>query len=136
MSAVAQRLGQGRISFELSNDSTLVVHLLGPWHLQRDLPPISLLLAELGSGPGIKRLSYETAQLTHWDSGLISFLTNRNYEWIVRDPDLLGGKLAVRRTRLSVSFVLACLAEGMSAEEITDTYGAFPKEAIPEIMRV
>jgi phospholipid/cholesterol/gamma-HCH transport system permease protein len=53
-----------------------VVHLSGPWHLQRDLPPISLLLAELGSRPATRRIAYETAQLTHWDSGLISFLTN------------------------------------------------------------
>jgi uncharacterized protein (DUF433 family) len=57
-------------------------------------------------------------------------------KWIVRDPELLGGKLAVRGTRLSVSFLLACLAEGMSAEEITQTYGPFPQEAIAEIMRV
>ena len=57
-------------------------------------------------------------------------------KWIVRDPDLLGGKLAVRGTRLSVSFVLACLAEGMSAKEIAQTYGPFPQEAIPEIMKV
>ena len=76
MGAVAQRSDQGRISFERTNDSTLVAHLSGPWHLQRDLPPISLLVTELGSLPGTKRLSYETAQLTHWDSGLISFLTN------------------------------------------------------------
>ncbi len=60
----------------------------------------------------------------------------RDYKWIVRDPELLGGKLAVRGTRLSVSFVLACLAEGMSAEEIRQTYGTFPQEAIPEIMKV
>lgn len=60
----------------------------------------------------------------------------KKYTWIVRDPDLLGGKLAVRGTRLSVSFVLACLAEGMTAEEIVQTYGPFPPEAIPEIMRV
>ena len=58
------------------------------------------------------------------------------YTWIVRDPDLLGGKLAVRGTRLSVSFVLACLAEGMSTKEIAETYGPFPQEAIPEIMKV
>ena len=58
------------------------------------------------------------------------------YEWIVRDPDLLGGKLAVRGTRLSASFVLACLAEGMSAADIEQTYGPFPLEAIPEIMKV
>lgn len=60
----------------------------------------------------------------------------RKYKWIVRDLDLLAGKLAVRGTRLSVSFVLACLGEGMSVEEIAETYGPFPKEAIPEIMRL
>lgn len=37
---------------------------------------------------------------------------------------------------MSVSLVLACLAEGMSTEEIGETYGPFPKEAIPEIMKV
>ncbi|MGZ6251810.1 MAG: MlaE family ABC transporter permease [Candidatus Binataceae bacterium] len=76
MGAVAQRLDQGQISFDRNSDSTLVVHLSGPWHLQRNLPPISLLLSELGSRPETKRLAYETAELTHWDSGLISFLTN------------------------------------------------------------
>ena len=60
----------------------------------------------------------------------------RDCKWIVRDPELLGGKLAVRGTRLSVAFVLACLGEGMSAEEIAQTYGPFPREAIPEIMKV
>lgn len=59
-----------------------------------------------------------------------------NFRWIVADPDLLGGKLAIRGTRFSVSFILSCLAEGISPEEIAETYGAFPKEAIPEVMRV
>ena len=76
MGAVAQRLDQGSISFERTTDSTLVVQLSGPWHLQRDLPPVSLLLRELAARSGTKRLSFETAQLTHWDSGLIAFLTN------------------------------------------------------------
>ena len=60
----------------------------------------------------------------------------RGYKWLVRDPELLGGKLAVRGTRLSASFVLACIAEGMSAEEIARTDGPSPQEAIPEIMKV
>ena len=60
----------------------------------------------------------------------------RNYRWIVADPELLGGKLAVRGTRFSVSFILSCLADGMGVEEIEETYGSFPHEAIPEIMRV
>ena len=61
-------------------------------------------------------------------------LAFKNYKWIVSDPGLLGGKLAVRGTRFSVSFILSCLAEGMSVEEIQQTYAAFPPEAIPEIM--
>jgi uncharacterized protein (DUF433 family) len=60
----------------------------------------------------------------------------RKYKWIVRDPELLGGKLAIRGTRLSVSFVLACLAEGLSAEEIAQTYAPIPREAIREVMKV
>jgi uncharacterized protein (DUF433 family) len=58
----------------------------------------------------------------------------KDYRWIVADPDLLGGKLAIRGTRLSVSFLLACLAEGMSTEEIETTYGAFPQEALGEVL--
>ena len=42
----------------------------------------------------------------------------KNYRWIVTDADLLGGQLTVRGTRLSVSFVLNCLAEGMTTQEI------------------
>ena len=60
----------------------------------------------------------------------------RNFHWIVADPELLVGKLAIRGTRFSVSFILSCLAEGMSIEEIADTYGQFPREAMPEVMRV
>ena len=40
-----------------------------------------------------------------------------NYRWIVPDSEMLGGKLAVRGTRLSVAFILSCLAESMSADE-------------------
>jgi uncharacterized protein (DUF433 family) len=60
----------------------------------------------------------------------------RDCRWIVSDPDLLGGKLAVRGTRFSVSFILSCLAEGMTADEIRGTYGWFPPEAIQEVLGV
>jgi len=60
----------------------------------------------------------------------------KDCRWIVADSELLGGKLAVRGTRFSVSFILACLAEGMSIEEIEETYGPCPHEAVPEIMKV
>jgi phospholipid/cholesterol/gamma-HCH transport system permease protein len=76
MAAVVKRQAQGGISFERASDSTLVVHLSGPWHLQRDLPPVSILNDELDSRPGMRRLTFEANQLTHWDSGLLAFLTN------------------------------------------------------------
>lgn len=76
MSAVAQAQEQGHVSFERTNDSTLVVRLSGSWHLRRDLPPASLVVGELDARPATKRLAFEAAQLTHWDSGLIAFLTN------------------------------------------------------------
>jgi uncharacterized protein (DUF433 family) len=59
----------------------------------------------------------------------------RAYRWIILDPNLLGGKPAIRGTRFSVSFLLECLAEGMTAAEIESTHGPFPQEAIPEILR-
>lgn len=61
----------------------------------------------------------------------------KGYRWIVADPELLGGKLAVRGTRLAVSLILECLADGMSVEEINDSFAsAFPPEALPEVLKV
>ena len=61
----------------------------------------------------------------------------KDYRWIVADPELLGGKLAVRGTRLAVSLTLECLAGGMFLEEIDGAFdSAFPPEALPEVLRV
>ena len=60
----------------------------------------------------------------------------KGYKWIISDPALLGGKLAIRGTRFSISFILSCLAEGMSVEEIEQEYAPFPHEAVPEIMKL
>ena len=59
----------------------------------------------------------------------------KNYRWIVLDPAMLGGKPAIRGTRLSASLILACLAEGMSIEEIEASYGPFPHDAIQEVLK-
>jgi uncharacterized protein (DUF433 family) len=65
----------------------------------------------------------------------INLKAYRNYRWIVVDPEMLGDKPAIGGTRLSASLFLACLAEGISAEEIEDNWGPFPREAIPEVLR-
>jgi uncharacterized protein (DUF433 family) len=61
----------------------------------------------------------------------------KDYSWIVAAPELLGGKLAIRGTRLAVSLILECLASGMSMEEIDESFSnAFPHDAMPEVLKV
>jgi len=61
----------------------------------------------------------------------------RDYRWIVADPRLLGGTLAVRGTRLSVSLILECLAGGMSLANMDEAFDhALPHEALPEVLQV
>jgi len=61
----------------------------------------------------------------------------RDYHWIVADPRLLGGALAIRGTRLSVSLILECLSNGMTLDDIDLSFDhAFPHEALPEVLKV
>jgi uncharacterized protein (DUF433 family) len=61
----------------------------------------------------------------------------KDYQWIVADPALLGGKLAIRGTRLSVSLILECLANGMTLDDISGAYDySFPPEALSEVLQV
>ena len=61
----------------------------------------------------------------------------KDYRWVVADTQLLGGKLAIRGTRLSVSLILECLANGMSLEDIDRAFDhIFPHEALPEVLKV
>jgi len=41
---------------------------------------------------------------------------------IVSDTDHLGGNPRVQGTRISIAFLLECLASGMSVAEIVDAY--------------
>lgn len=43
--------------------------------------------------------------------------------WIIADPDWLGGKPAIRGTRLSVAHILECLGAGMTLDEINQSFG-------------
>ena len=61
--------------------------------------------------------------------------TINGYTWIIKDPDLLGGKPTVKGTRLSIAHILACLAESMTPDEIAEDYPGFPVESISEILK-
>jgi uncharacterized protein (DUF433 family) len=55
--------------------------------------------------------------------------------WIVSDKDHLGGKPRVRDTRISVAFLLECLASGMSVAELIDAYPTLTEHAVRGALR-
>ena len=59
----------------------------------------------------------------------------KNGIWIVSDRDHLGGKPRVRGTRISVAFLLECLASGMSVAEIVDEYPTLAEDAVRGALR-
>lgn len=59
----------------------------------------------------------------------------QNFTWIVKDERVVWGEPSIRGTRLHVSQILECLAEGMTPDEIADDYPGFPKECIAEVLQ-
>lgn len=51
-------------------------------------------------------------------------------EWIVRDPEILGGTPCIRGTRLNVYAVAARLKGSETARDILDGYPDLPDEAV------
>jgi uncharacterized protein (DUF433 family) len=56
-------------------------------------------------------------------------------KWIVSDKDHLGGKPRVQGTRISVAFLLECLAAGMNVAEIVDAYPTLTEDACNAALR-
>lgn len=57
------------------------------------------------------------------------------FRYLVKNPERLAGKPTIKGTRFSVSFILRCLAEGMSHEDIVREYSEFPRDSVPEVLR-
>jgi uncharacterized protein (DUF433 family) len=55
--------------------------------------------------------------------------------WIVSDKEHLGGKPRVRGTRISIAFLLECLASGMTVAEIVDAYPTLAEDAVRGVLR-
>ncbi len=51
-------------------------------------------------------------------------------KWIVADPDHLGGKPRIDRTRISIAFLLESLAAGMTIPEMVHAYPTLAEEAV------
>jgi len=51
-------------------------------------------------------------------------------QWIVADPEHLGGAPRVRATRISIALLLELLACGMTIQEIVKEYPSLSEEAV------
>lgn len=58
----------------------------------------------------------------------------RMKNWIVADPEHLGGRPRVRDTRISVALILESLAAGMSVAEIADAYPSLTEESVRGVL--
>jgi phospholipid/cholesterol/gamma-HCH transport system permease protein len=63
------------LSFEKPAGDTLLVKLQGSWTIDQQLPSVKAVGQQIESDPAIKQIAFDTAALSGWDSGLLSFLT-------------------------------------------------------------
>jgi phospholipid/cholesterol/gamma-HCH transport system permease protein len=67
---------RGEMIMEQPSEDTLKVILAGQWKLGGELPGAEEIQRELESRPGVRHLVFDTRELTHWDTGLLTFLEN------------------------------------------------------------
>ncbi|MHA1761523.1 MAG: DUF433 domain-containing protein [Candidatus Heimdallarchaeota archaeon] len=56
------------------------------------------------------------------------------FERIVRDPEICGGQPTIKGTRVLVTVILDCLKEGISFNDILESYPSITREDIQEII--
>ena len=62
------------LTFSRPSDDSLLVRLAGTWTVEEGLPSAAEVARQVGSDPGIRRITFDTQDLTHWDSSLLTFL--------------------------------------------------------------
>ena len=63
------------ISFSRPSDDTLQIRLAGSWLIQDGLPSSNEVQNQTESHPPVRRITFDTQEITDWDSGLLTFLT-------------------------------------------------------------
>src|SRR5262249_8153565 len=64
---------EGSFTVSPSQDGTVVIGLVGAWRLMGGLHSATDLQGRLGS-PNLKRVAFDTRNLTAWDSSILTFL--------------------------------------------------------------
>ncbi len=62
------------LGFSRPTDETLLLQLAGSWRLQVELPAAMEVQQQLASDPRVRRLAFDTRDMTTWDSSILTFL--------------------------------------------------------------
>lgn len=62
------------ISYSRPTENTLLVRLAGPWKIGQSLPSADDVQKQIESEAPVQRVTFDTQDLTGWDSGLLTFL--------------------------------------------------------------
>ena len=62
------------LSFSRPSDDTLLVQLAGNWSIGQKMPSPDEVRKQLDSGLPVQRATFDSKDVTHWDSGLVTFL--------------------------------------------------------------
>jgi phospholipid/cholesterol/gamma-HCH transport system permease protein len=62
------------ISFSRPSDDSLLITFMGACRIGGDLPSISSVQSQITSGKPVQRITFNTGNLTDWDSGFLTFL--------------------------------------------------------------
>jgi phospholipid/cholesterol/gamma-HCH transport system permease protein len=62
------------LELRAAQDGSATLAVAGAWRLQQRLPRVAAALALLDVQPEVRRLGFDTTQLTDWDSGLVAFI--------------------------------------------------------------
>jgi phospholipid/cholesterol/gamma-HCH transport system permease protein len=67
---------RGELIMEQPSADTLKVILSGHWKLGGELPGADKVQRTLESRPGVRNIIFDSRELAHWDTGLLTFLIN------------------------------------------------------------
>src|SRR6267142_4805982 len=66
--------GRGELRCSRPTTDTLLIALSGSWRLQDEVPALTDVAQQIEATPHVQRLTFDTSDLTAWDSALVTFL--------------------------------------------------------------
>jgi phospholipid/cholesterol/gamma-HCH transport system permease protein len=95
----AHKAPSGAVTFDRTNDSTLVLRLSGVWQARHGMPTTDNVAREIGVPPAPRRIAFNTSDLGRWDSSLVALVAAATEACRARgiETDLAGLPAGLRR---------------------------------------